>query len=71
MCIYENAKETAKVLGISESHALALEFTAMGAFANIATHGNNAEALFHVGAMHASGQMNKETKDQCLAAIAE
>ena len=70
MCIYENAKETAKVLGITESQALALEFTAMGAFANIANQNNNAEALFHVGAMHASGQMSKETKDQCMLAIA-
>ena len=62
------AAETAKELGISEREALVLEFIALEAWAEI-KGSNKARALFHLGAMHASGQMDGDTFHKCMALI--
>lgn len=56
----EQAAETARVLGISEKDALVLEFLALEAWADVLNN-NKGRAAFHLGALHAAGQISAET----------
>ena len=64
----QNAAETAETLGIPMKDAIALELFAMKAWAHLAGN-TKAEALFHVAAKHATGELSGADYRACMNVI--
>ena len=66
--ILEHARETARVLGISERDALALEFCALAAWAEI-TGKRREQVIMTIAAQHAAGTIGGDTMRAALAIL--
>lgn len=68
MTILEHARETARVLGISERDALALEFAAAAAWAELLGK-RKAQAIMTIAAQHAAGTIDGDTMRAAIAIL--
>lgn len=68
MTILERARDTARVLGISERDALALEFIAAAAWAEI-TGKRREQAIMTLAAQHAAGTIDGDTMRAAIVAL--